>query len=339
MNISLATSKITPQVRKNINKALDDNRIAGGKFIEQFENAVAKYNGAKYGIAVCNGTMADIVALAALKALYPDKNEVIVPALTFIAHTNALLVNGLKPVFVDVDETCQINPNLITVNEKTLAIMPANLLGVNCDIKAIKKVAKGVPIIEDNCEAYGIRNKQALMSTYSFFPSHTITTGEGGMILTDDEKVAEYCRAARNHGRLNTDILNMFHFPFFGLNAKMTNIAAAIGCAIAPSADSVIKKRQKNVDLYNDLLGKGWHAYSPHCYPVWYLTEEARNNKLVELQENGIEARKLFSCIPTVEYKLNGCYPMAETISRHGLFVPVHQDLTKKDIEQICKIL
>src|SRR5690606_25505381 len=111
------------------------------------------------------------------------------------------------------DETCQINPNLITVNEKTLAIMPANLLGVNCDIKAIKKVAKGVPIIEDNCEAYGIRNKQALMSTYSFFPSHTITTGEGGMILTDDEKVAEYCRAARNHGRLNTDILNMFHFP------------------------------------------------------------------------------------------------------------------------------
>lgn len=337
--ISLATSKITPQVRKNINRALDDNRIAGGVFIEQFEKAVAKYNGAKYGIAVCNGTMADIVALAALKALYPEKNEVIVPALTFIAHTNAVLVNGLKPVFVDVDEHCQMNPGLIEVNEKTLAIMPANLLGVHNNMERIFNKAKGIPIIEDNCEAYGIRNKQALMSTYSFFPSHTITTGEGGMILTDNEKVAEYCRAARNHGRLSTDILNMFHFPLFGINGKMTNVAAAIGCAIAPSADSVIKKRQRNVEIYNDLLGKSWYAYTPHCYPVWYNTEAQRNDKLVELYENGIEARKLFSCLPTVEYKKKGNYPMAEKLSRTGLFVPVHQDLTKEDIKRVCKIL
>lgn len=337
--ISLATSKITKQVRKNVNKALDDNRIAGGSFIEKFENKVSEYNDAEYGIAVCNGTMADIVSLAALKALYPDKNEVIVPALTFIAQTNAILVNGLKPIFVDVDENCQMNIDEVKITDKTLAIFPANLLGKEIDMRKLRCIAGETPIIEDNCEAYGIRSKYADMSTYSFFPSHTITTGEGGMILTDNKKIAEYCKACRNHGRLNTDILNMFHFPVFGLNAKMTNIAAAIGCAIAPSADKVIKKRQSNVDLYNKILGKNWNSFSPHCYPVWYNTEAQRNDKLVELYENGIEARKLFSCLPTVEYKKKGNYPMAEKLSRTGLFVPIHQDLTKEDIKKICQIL
>jgi len=336
MKISLATSKITPQVRKNVNKALDDNRIAGGSFIEKFEKSVAKYHGAKYGIAVCNGTMADIVALAALKVLYPCKNEVIVPALTFVAHTNALLVNGFKPVFVDVDENCQLDPCLIEITDRTLAIMPANLLGRKVDINKFKKF--GVPIIEDNCEAYGVRNKVD-MSTYSFFPSHTITTGEGGMILTDSEELNILARACRNHGRIKTDILNMFHFPVFGLNGKMTNIAASIGCAIVGSGANVIKKRINNVLLYNKLLKKNWHAFSPHCYPVWYKTEEERNNKLLELDRNEVEARKLFSCIPTVEYGLKGDYPMAEKLSRTGLFVPVHQDLTKTDIKKICKIL
>jgi dTDP-4-amino-4,6-dideoxygalactose transaminase len=334
--ISLATSTITKEVRDNVNKALDDNRISGGDFIAQFEEAVAKYHGAKYGVSVCNGTMADIVALAALRALHPEKDEVIVPALTFIAQTNSVLVNGLKPIFVDVDSDCQINPELIKITEKTLAIMPANLLGKDANVDKLKEF--GVPIIEDNCEAYGIRN-EVEMSTYSFFPSHTITTGEGGMILTDDDKLYELLKACRNHGRLKTDILNMFHFPVFGLNGKMTNIEAAIGCAIAPSANEVIKKRHKNVELYNKILNKNWYAYSPHCYPVWYENEEKRNEKLLELDGNLVEARKLFSCIPTVEYKLGGDYPMAEMISRTGLFVPVHQDLTEEDIKTICKII
>jgi len=334
--ISLATSKITKEVRDNINKALDDNRIASGSFIPEFEEAVANYHGAKYGIAVCNGTMADIVSLAALKALYPDKNEVIVPALTFIAHTNAVIANGLKPVFVDIDDDCQMNPDLIQVTDKTLCIMPANLLGKSARISEIRKL--GVPVVEDNCEAYGIRN-DVEFSTYSFFPSHTITTGEGGMILTNDETLAKFARACRNHGRLSTEILDMFHFPVFGLNGKMSNVLAAIGCAIAPSGGDVIKKRRENVETFNKLLKKDWYAYTPHCYPVFYKDSEERDNKLKELEKNGIEARKLFSCLPTVEYGLEGEYPVAEKIGRTGLFVPVHQDLTDKDIETICKIL
>jgi perosamine synthetase len=334
--ISLATSRITPKVRENINKALDDNRIAGGSFIAEFEEAVAKFHGARFGIAVNNGTMADIVALAALKALYPEKDEVIVPALTFIAQTNAVLVCGLKPVFVDVDEECQMNPDLIKVTEKTLCIMPANLLGKRANVEKIKEL--GVPVVEDNCEAYGIRN-DVEFSTFSFFPSHTITTGEGGMILTDDPLLAKYARACRNHGRISTDILNMFHFPVFGLNGKMTNIAAAIGCAIEPSGEGVIDTRQENVMKYNKILDKKWFAYSPHCYPVFYATEKERNAKLIELEKGGVEARKLFSCIPTVEYGLEGDYPMAEKLSRTGLFVPVHQDLTHEDIKKVCSIL
>jgi perosamine synthetase len=346
--ISLATSKITKEVRDNIKSCLDDNRIAGGKFIEEFEKKTAKYLGVKHCIAVSSGTMADIVAMAVLKAKEPTKDEVIVPALTFVAQANSVIAAGLKPVFVDVDGNCQMNPQKAreAITAKTLAIFPANLLGKALDIEEISKIADehNLYVVEDSCEAFGIPPFKH-MATYSFFPSHTITTGEGGMIATDYDELAELARSIRNHGRKGDDVLNKFHFDYYGLNGKMSNLLASIGAALIHTAPEVIEKRKKNVELYNHLLEKDWYAASPHCYPVFYTFKSERDRKLIALEKNNIEARKLFSCLPVHEkcFSYLGFkpfdFPIAEKLGETALFVPVHQNLSEADIKKIVRFL
>lgn len=357
--ISLAQSTITDEVRKNVNACLDENRIGQGRFNKEFEDGVAKYMGAKHAIVVNNGTMADMVALAALKAKYPGKTEVIVPAYTFIAQTNAILMNGLTPVFVDVGEDYQIDIKQAEsmINENTLAIFAVHLFGKDCGILRLKELADvyHVALVEDCCEAFGgiamgidwARRFGTIgdFGTFSFFPSHTITTGEGGMVITNDDWLASLARQASNHGRRGDSVLDKFHFDIFGYNGKMSNLLASIGCAILPSADEVISKRRANVDKYNQILGKDWYASSPHCYPVRYSSEQERNEVLQRLWDNGIEARKAFSSLPTQErvyaymgYRL-GDFPFAERFGEIALFVPVHQGLTDEDIEKVCSYL
>ena len=119
----------------------------------------------------------------------------------------------------------------------------------------------------------------------------------------------------------------------------MSNLTAAVGCGAISATDNVVRKRRSNVELYNKLLGYDWYASSPHCYPYHYPTEDLRDTTLLRLEKNGVEARKLFSCIPTVEYKLEGHYPRAEEFSETGLFLPIHQDLTNEDIAKVVALL
>lgn len=357
--ISLATSKITQEVRDNVNACLDENRIGGGRFIKEFEDNVAQYLGVKHAIAVNNGTMADMVAIAALKAQQPQPNkvEVIVPALTFTAQVASVIHLGLKPVFVDINKyNYQMDLDQVEskINENTLAIMAVHLLGRECDITQLQDIAKrnNIFLMEDCCEAYGgeygIGGKFGTGSsfgTFSFFPSHTITTGEGGMVVTNDDTCASLARQIMNHGRVSDKITEKFHFSHLGFNGKISNLLASIGCAVAKTADDVIAKRRQNVTYLNDFLDEHWHASSPHCYPIMCKNELERNLKLEFLEQNGVEARKLFSCLPTQEhayrylgYKL-GDFPVAEEVGQKGLFLPIHQDLTEEDLERICALL
>lgn len=362
--ISLATSVITDKVRKNVNACLDENRIGQGRFNKEFERKTAEYLGAKHAIVVNNGSMADITALGALKAKYPGKTEVIVPAYTFIAQTNAILINGLTPVFVDVRDDYQMDMTKVEekITDKTLCIFAVHLFGKTCNIFYLQNIAKehNIGLVEDCCEAFGGEaiNKGCLLQewtekvgtigdfgTFSFFPSHTITTGEGGMVITNDDELAELARQVMNHGRRGDSIFDKFHFDVFGFNGKMSNLLASIGCAIIDDADIIIEKRLSNVLLYNSLLGKNWYATSPHCYPMRYETEEARDATLKRLEDNGVEARKAFSCLPTQEkvyahlgYK-TGDFPVAEKFGKTALFVPVHQNLSEEDIKLIASLL
>jgi perosamine synthetase len=347
--ISLATSDIPLKAWMNIASCLNAKRIGKGLFVRMFEEKMADHFGSKEAIAVCNGTMADLVMLLALKEMYGG-NEVILPAFTFVAHANAIVHAGLKPVFVDVrPDTYQIDWEQVKVTTNTLAIFPVHLLGVDCEIplKFMKHLGCTIPVLEDCCEAMGGRNHYGSFGTFgiggsfSMFPSHTITTGEGGMIISDSQDFSEICRSIINHGKYESQD---FNFKYFGINAKMTNLQAAIGCAIVDSIDEVNKKRQKNIALYNKLCGENFKTNAPHCYPVFYESKELRDMALITLKKNEIEARKLMGCVPEYSFykerfKNMGEFPVAKDVADRGLFVPIHQNLKESEIKRVCEVL
>lgn len=345
--ISLASANIPLKAYLNIFDCLWSERIGRGKYVDKLEAMACEYFGVRNCIAVANGTLADILVLSALKvrANDPNKNQVIFPALTFVAHTNAALWAGLHPIFVDVNDDYQMDMGQAkeAINKNTLAVFPAHLLGVECRLPKLK-----VPILEDCCEAMGGSYLRAgmfgtagLAGTFSMYPSHTITTGEGGLIITNDDKFAALIRSIHNHGKVAGS--NDFNFQHIGINAKMTNLQAAIGCAVFKGIPEVNKKRRNNIAIYNAFLGNKFNPSAPHCYPVIYKTEEDRDMALEVLALAGIEARKLMSCVPNLPHYQALGYAghnlNAQRLASCGLFLPIHQKLSFSDIKRICDAL
>jgi len=361
--IALGAVNITNKTKQLMEEALREGEIGQGKYIQEFEDKLAKFLGVKYAIATSSGTLADASALAALK--YKDnsgRNEVIVPALTFIAQINSIYYNHLKPVFVDVGYDYQINPDKIEekINEKTLAIMPAHLLGRPAEMKKILALAEkyNLFVVEDACEALGSKYQNRYCGTigdmgcFSFFVSHSVTTGEGGAVVTNNDELADLVRSLRNHGRKSDKPEEKFIFPYLGFSAKMNCLEAIIGLGIIDELSKYIEKRRQNMIKLNKLLGKDWFFEKkdeyivPHAYPVMLDSEEIRNQSLKRLPEEfEIEARQIFSCIPTQTevYKFfegdDREYPIAEDIGRRGLYVPCHQNLKEEDLVKISKAL
>jgi perosamine synthetase len=345
--ISLASADIPLKAYFNIFDCLRSERIGRGKYVDKLEEMACKYFRVSNCIAVSSGTLADILVLSALKVRVddPKKNQVIFPALTFVAHTNAALWAGLYPVFVDVNDDFQMDTSQVkgSINKNTLAVFPVHLMGVECKMPKVK-----LPILEDCCEAmggqyanYGYYGTKGLASTFSMYPSHTITTGEGGLVLTNDNEFADLVRSIHNHGKIKGSA--DFNFNHIGINAKMTNLQAAIGCSVFETIDEVNEKRRENVWKYNELLGGDFYASAPHCYPVIYESMEERDKALIVLESNGIESRKLMSCVPNLKpYKDLGYSGMnlnAQRLADCGLFVPIHQKLKTSDIERICDVI
>ena len=352
--ISLATVEITRDVKRNLDAAIKEGRIGQGRFIKLFEQKFATYIGTKYAVFVSNGTVADTLALCAIK----DKmNEVIVPAFTFVAQVNAIIHAGLQPVFVDVDTRGQMNPDMVrrVIHKKTLAIFPAHLLGRVADIEALKALADKhhVYLIEDCCEALGAMWKKKKVGaigdigTFSFYASHHITTGEGGMITTNDKKIYDTLVAIRNHGRKSDDIQDVFTFEQIGFNAKGTNLQAAIGAALVDAIEDAVLARRQHVSYLNSQLSHSWYSErkhersSPHGFPVSYGDERDRDAALDELYSAGIEARKLMASIPNPKqcpaYSFMNHkawdFPMADFFGSRWLYVPCHQLLRQKDLD------
>lgn len=333
--IKLSYVKIPQTAVERVKKLMEDGIIGHSEVIAEFEESFGAWVGSKYAIAVSSGTMADTIALAVLKAFYPGKDEVIVPALTFIAQVNAITYNGLKPIFVDRYQE-------MGSTDKTLCHFPVHLLG-----KPSIRNKGSVPLIEDSCEAMGssMWGKKCGtigdLGTFSFFPSHTMTTGEGGMIVTDNKDYADLAKRLRNHGKISA---TSFHFDVIGFNGKMTSLQAAIGIESLKSIDSVIHKRRENFYLLGGMENPG-ETISPHAFPVICKDRNERDFLLKRLNDEGIECRNLFSSIPTQEFAyayLNhrlGEFPIAEGIGYRGLYVPCHQGLSIEDITKIKEII
>ena len=340
--------------KKYVNKCLESTWISSkGRFISKFESKFSEYTNIKYSIAVPNGTIALHLALLAL-GIGPG-DEVIVPTLTYVASANTIRYTGAKPVFVDsLENSWQIDPVEIKkkLSKKTKAIMPVHLYGYPSNMKELQLIAKdnNVFIIEDCAEAFGTRLKDihvgnfGNISAFSFFGNKTITTGEGGMVSTNNKKIFELAVRLKGQGLAKN---REYWHDIIGYNYRMTNICAAIGFAQLERADKIIKKKRQLADWYYhnlDGLGLQFHNEAKNTFhSYWMINILVKNYKDREklrqhLKNKGIETRPVFYPIHTMPiYKRKGeRFPIAEDIARRGITLPSYPGLTKKDVIFIC---
>ena len=329
---------------------------SGGPFVTKFEKMVAEYTGTKYAISCSSGTSGLHLALLA-NDIGPG-DEVIVPSLTFVATANAVTYTGAKPIFIDSDfKSWNIDPNLIeaSITSKTKAIIPVHLYGLPAEMDAVNNIAKknNLIVIEDASEAQGAKYKEKMIGTlgdaavFSFFGNKIITTGEGGMIVTDSKSVADKCRILRDHGMTKE---RRYWHNVIGYNYRMTNMQAAIGVAQMNKIDKIIKKKQGIAKEYMKILGNDKGVIFPTKNPesenvFWLFTvliqEEifGMNAKslMEKLQKHKIDTRPIFPPLHTQPIYMEGKkLNVAEQLHQMGITLPSSYDLSYNDIKLIC---
>jgi len=363
--VPFGTVSITEEARRLIDQALESKWVTRGKYVQEFEEKFAAIFGVKYAIAVSSGTDADAIACAVLYDFGAQRgDEIIIPALTFVATGNAVLQAGFKPVFVDVRrETLNIDPDKIeaAITSKTRAIMPVHLMGKPAEMDKIKAIAKkhNLHIIEDAAEAHGAEYKgqkigsMGDMAAFSLYAAHIVTTIEGGIIITDNEKIAEAARSLRNHG-----IVNKFEFQRIGFSAKMNELEAAVGLGNIAIYEDILGRRRRNL-LYLIERFKQFENYfitiqeashekiGPHAFSI-IVRENApfRKDEFVSyIEEQGVDSRNLFYSLPTqcpsyafLEKKL-GDFPEAEYCSNNGTHIGIHQDIELEDLDYVVQVV
>ncbi len=333
--IGVGSLIISDKGRKYVNEVLDNNRLSYGPFCQKFENLFAKLHQCKYSILSNSGTSALEIAVATLKEAenWKDGDEIIVPALTFVASINVILQNNLKPVFVDVDKkTYNIDPKKIEdkITEKTKGIMVVHLFGHPCDMDPIMELVKkyNLKMIEDSCETIFAKYKGKSVgsfgdiSCFSTYACHIIQTGVGGLSLTNNEKYAVILRSLVNHGRNNIYLsmdddkgkrdkeLKMvmdkrFSFERRGYSYRITELEAALGLAQLEDIENIMKQRRKNAQFLSNSLKK-WEEYiqlptimdgaehSFMMFPIVIKTDKIKRDALtLFLEENNIETRHM----------------------------------------------
>jgi perosamine synthetase len=343
--------------KKYVNDCLDTNWISSkGKYVSLFEEAFAKYVNVRYATGVCNGTIALHLALVALGISAGD--EVIVPTLTYIASVNAIAYMGATPVFVDsLPDTWQIDPKEVrrSITHKTKAIMAVHLYGHPCEMLLLKEIADEYKLflIEDCAEAIGSKYEGRHVgtlgdvATFSFYGNKTITTGEGGMLLTNDQTIYE--RAVHFKGQGLAKYRQYWH-DVIGYNYRMTNICAAIGLGQLEKIDNILLKKRQIAELYKKFLKDTEYKVHPEIDNVFHsywmvsiLVPEANHRDRVReyLAEAGIETRPVFypvHTMPMYSQKYQR-YKIAEDIGWRGINLPSYPDLKEEQIVYICEEL
>jgi len=332
---------------------------SAGKFVSQFEEMFADFCGVRYAIATCNGTAALHLALLSLDVGSSD--EVIVPTLTFIATANAVMYTGACPVFVDSEkETWNISPEHIeeAITPQTKAIIPVHLYGHPANMDPILYIANrhGLAVIEDAAEAHGACYKNQHVGSigdvgcFSFYGNKIITTGEGGMVVTDRSDLAERIRILRDHGMSPEQ---RYWHSVMGYNYRMTNLQAALGVAQMEKIDTILKTKRRIAEDYTDGLrdipGIILPPKAPWAENVYWLYSIlvdknafgiGRDDLMTALQSHGIETRHLFPPVHSQPiYKTGQSLPVAEQISSKGLSLPSQVNLKKDDIEFVVRTI
>lgn len=354
--INVAQPLLMGNEKKYVNECLDSGWIASGRFIGEFEKQFADYCGVSHAICCSNGTSALYAALLGLGVGPGD--EILIPALTYVATANAVHYCGAKPVLVDSEPiTMNLDPALMEykITCRTKGIIAVHLYGHPVDMQPVVDVAarRELFVLEDAAEAHGAeyRGRRAgslgAASMFSFYGNKIITTGEGGMVTTSDSKLAERVRLIAGQG---VDPNRRYWFPIVGHNFRMTNLQAALGLAQLEQIELHLAKRRKVADWYRTHLAgleemltlpheASWAKHSFWMYTV-LLSEDhplSRDRFMEELDRSGIETRPVFypmHLMPPYRERTGG-YPVAESLSRRGVNLPTHGMLTEDDIVHI----
>lgn len=343
--------------KKYVNECLDTAWISSqGEFVKKFENQFATYIGIDHAVAVSNGTVALHLALLALGI--SEEDEVIVPTFTYIASVNAITYTGATPVFVDsLESNWQVSPEDIKkkITAKTKAIMVVHLYGHPCDMHAIMKIAKenDLFVVEDCAEAFGSKiGEQHVgtfgdVSTFSFYGNKTITCGEGGMVVTNDDTLNDRMLHLKGQGLAQH---RQYWHDIVGYNYRMTNICAAIGLAQLEQADIFIAKKRQVAKWYQEFLQDTPVTFHEEMEGVthsyWMCSillpkSEQRDLLREELDKNGVETRPLFYPVHTMPMyaKQYQRHAVAENLGWRGMNLPSWPGLTKEDVKRICSII
>lgn len=339
-------------------KALHSTWISGGEYVDKFEFDFARLIGAKYSVTTSNGTTALHLALMGMGVGAGD--EVIVPGFTFVTPANTVLQTGAKPVFVDVDpSTWCIDANEIeeSITAKTKAIIPVHVYGNVCEMEALTKITEdnGLYIIEDVAEGVFSKYRGKFAGSFgkagcfSFQATKTITMGEGGAVLTDDEKLIERMRILRNHGMREG---RRYWHEVVGYNYRLTNLQAALGCAQLENKDQLIneKKRiyQRYLENLSDIEGIELQYIPREVEPViWAVALKIdpeyfkgdRDFLIRELLKRDIETRPGFYPFSVMPIYDAPSLPVAESIGRNVLSLPSYPSISDSEIKYICEQL
>jgi perosamine synthetase len=347
---------------KYLTECVTENWISSsGKFIEDFEAQFASFCESKYAVAVSNGTVALHLSLVVMGIGVGD--EVLVPSLSFVATANAVRYTGAKPIFIDSEEdTLNINPYKLeeSITKNTKAIIPVHLYGKPAKMDKIMEIADKykIAVIEDAAEAHGaeVMNKKVgsigIMGCFSFYGNKIITTGEGGMLVTNNKDLYEKARILRDHGM---SLSKKYWHDLVGFNYRMTNMQAAIGCAQMEKVDSILKTKRNIGSMYNkffsghkSLILPKSDNFSKHIYwmyPVIFNLQGKDNNKIRDdiadlLKLFKIDSRPFFFPIHIMPpYYENCSLPVSEKLSLTGIVLPSYVGITNNEIKKICNII
>lgn len=362
--IPVNTPLISGNELKYLTECISSGWISSeGPFVSSFEQKFSNYVGRKFGIAVSNGSAALDIAIKALS--FESGDEIIMPTFTIISPAQSIITNGCIPVLVDSDpNTWNMDVNQIEekITHKTKAILVVHIYGLPVDMNPILKLCEKyqLKLIEDAAEMHGqtyFNQKCGIfgdISIFSFYPNKHITTGEGGMIVTNNEKLRDRCQKLRNlafepNGR-------RFVHNEIGWNYRMTNLQAAIGLAQLENIDYHLKRKREIGNLYYNALKdlnmfkiqQFKTEYSDNIYWVFGLVaqnEELCTYTVAKLNEKGIGTRPFFWCMheqpvfKNMGLFLNDKYPIAENIARCGFYLPSGLGLSNDEVNSVIEIL
>ena len=360
--ISMSSADLNESDVQEVLDVLHSGRLALGHKAVEFEQHMAEFVGTKYAVAVSSGTAALHLIVRALGLGTGD--EVLVPSFTFAASVNALLYERVTPVFVDIEpETYNLDPEDLErkITPRTKAIMVVDIFGHPAEWDEILRIAEqyGLKVIDDSCEALGAEYKGRKIgqfgdaAAFAFYPNKQMTTGEGGMIVTNNDEIARLARSMRNQGR--GEMGAWLEHERLGYNYRMDEMSAALGVSQLRRIETFLAKREHVAQMYTERLRRfSWvrpPVVKPHVRMSWFvyvvtLAEGLERDPVMrEMQTLGVPSRGYFAPVhlqPYVREMLGtgpGMLPLTESIARRTIALPFHNNLSEDHVERVVEAL